>query len=60
MMGEAEKEAQTKGYQDGKIGKAKCPGEFKKYSNLLAAYERGWRLGHQDHERDMDQLCKEP
>ena len=59
-MDDCEKEAQDLGYKDGinNWGK-KHRKQFEPYSNLLAAYDRGYAFGHTDYEWRMSQICRD-
>lgn len=60
MMDSVEREAQARGYSDGRRGCICSPGAYGQYANLLASYKRGWTLGHEDYETEMSQLAALP
>jgi len=59
-MDDVEREAQEKGYEDGRGNRHANPKKHGFTGHLKDAYHRGHRQGKRDHERDMDQLRQEP
>ena len=59
-MDDVEREAQERGYGDGSYGKSANPDKwnYRKYSNLLLAYNRGHAQGLRDYERHMKQVAQ--
>lgn len=48
-MNDVERQAQDRGFHDGNKNAARDPMKYgyEKYSNLLAAYEKGWKFGRE-------------
>ena len=51
MMDDVEREAQDRGYHDGRGMKTKSPTRYGYSGHLTDAYNRGWDLGRHDFER---------
>ena len=57
MLDDVQREAQNRGYEDGKRGYSNSPRSYgykPEYGHLIAAYERGWQIGRQDYERSIN------